>query len=270
MSKLRIATWNLERPTENGHLRNVRRIKKIREIDADLWVLTETHAAITLDGYTSLASQSLPGYHANGESFATILSRWPIRRAVSTLDPYFTVCADVDSPAGPMLVFGTIITYANDRGQDGKSRRWEEHRKSIESHAADWRRLRKDFPDHLFCVAGDFNQSRDGSGWYEDAESLKKLSSALDQSSLQCVTELDMRANGLSRATVDHICLSRSLASGVHTIGAWEGTTEDGGRMSDHNGVFIDIDAQPCSQSDHLQVTLAGSLRSSGSSGRLS
>jgi len=57
-----------------------------------------------------------PGYHAVGESFAAIWSKWPIRRAVPTFDPYFAVCAEIDSPAGPLLVFGTIITYANDRG----------------------------------------------------------------------------------------------------------------------------------------------------------
>lgn len=252
MKSLRIATRNLERPKQNGHSKNLRRIEKMHEIDAGLWVLTETSSAIALDGYASLASEPKPGYHASGESFAAVWSRWPIRRRVRTFDPCFSVCAEVDSPAGPMIVFGTIITYANDRGVSGKARRWEEHRKSIESHAADWRRLRNEFPNHLFCVAGDFNQSRDGSGWYEDADSLKMLSLALDGSLLQCVTEVDMRAIGFlrSRASVDHICLSQSLARGVRAVGAWEGTTEDGCRMSDHNGVVIDIEEQE--QSHHL------------------
>ncbi len=91
-------------------------------------------------------------------------------------------------------------------------------------------------------MTGDFNQNRDESDWYEDAKLLKKRSSALDQLSLQCVTKIDMRANGLARATVDHFCLSRSIASELLSIGAWEGTAEDGYRMSDHNGVFINID----------------------------
>jgi hypothetical protein len=240
---LRIATWNLERPKLNGHDKNSLRLKKIREISADLWVLTETSSAISLDGYSSLASESESGYHSAGENFVTIWTRWPIRRKIPTFDPSFTVCAEIDSPSGPIIVFGTIITYANDGGPNGKARRWEEHRKSINSHAADWYRLQKEFPDHLFCIAGDFNQSRDGSGWYEDAESVKMLSVALDRSSLQCVTEVDMRANGIlqSRASIDHICLSKSLATQVVSVGAWEGTTPDGRRMSDHNGIFIDI-----------------------------
>jgi hypothetical protein len=262
MTVMRIATWNLERPKQNGHSKNLRRIEKIREINADLWVLTETHSAIALDGYACMASPSQPGYHAEGESFAAIWSRWPIRRAVPTFDPYFAVCAEVDSPVGPMIVFGTIITYANDPGPNGKARRWEEHRKSIESHAADWRNLRDQFPNHLFCAAGDFNQSRDGSGWYEDAESLKKLSAALERSSLQCVTEIDMRAKGLlkSRASIDHICLSQSLAKQVFSVGAWEGTSQDGFKMSDHNGVLIEVDAQPCGQPDLAHKAAQGRL----------
>ena len=246
MAQLRIATWNLERPKLNGVAKNSRRLEKILEINADLWVLTETSSAIALEGYAGLASGSEPGYHSAGENFVTIWSRWPIRCQIPTFDQTFTVCAEIDSPFGPMVVFGTIITYANDGGPNGTARRWEEHRKSIAAHDADWYRLRNEFPGHLFCIAGDFNQSRDGSGWYEDAESVKKLSASLDRSSLQCVTEGDMRANGLlqSRASIDHICLSESLASHVVKIGAWEGTTADGSKMSDHNGIVVDIDAQ--------------------------
>lgn len=258
MTHFRIATWNLERPKQKGYVKNCQCLNKIQEIDADLWVLTETHSVITLDGYQCLAAPSQPGYHKEGESFVAIWSRWPIVRSVPTFDPNFALCAEIDSPAGSMLVFGTVITYANDRGTNGKARRWEEHRKSINNYASDWLRLRDAFPHHLFCVAGDFNQSRDGSGWYEDADSVARLSLALDQASLQCVTELDFRANGLSRATVDHICLSRTHANRVRTLGAWEGKTQDGARMSDHNGVFIDIDPQPDGLISPPRVSIEG------------
>lgn len=45
-SSLRIATWNIERPKLNGWKRNPKIAEKIREIDADVWILTETNAAI--------------------------------------------------------------------------------------------------------------------------------------------------------------------------------------------------------------------------------
>mgnify|MGYP000499977200 FL=1 len=46
---LRIATWNLERPSLRGHTRNPRLLARLRATDADLWVLTETNRAIALD-----------------------------------------------------------------------------------------------------------------------------------------------------------------------------------------------------------------------------
>jgi len=243
LGPFRIATWNLERPKPKGIAKNSKRLEKIREIDADVWVLTETSAVISLVGYASVASERYPDYHSESskENYVTIWSRWPILRRIPTFDPYLTVGAEVYSPVGPMIVFGTIITYANDSGPNGTSHRWEEHRKSIQAHDADWQRLRNEFPDHLFCIAGDFNQSRDGSGWYEDAESLKKLTSALEHSSLVCVTEDDMQAKGLSRASIDHICLSQTLATQVTQVTAWEGTSTDGCRMSDHSGIAVDM-----------------------------
>lgn len=91
------------------------------------------------------------------------------------------------------------------------------------------------------CIAGDFNQSRDSSGWYEDKESTEMLSNALQGLGLTCVTEDDMRSQGLSRASIDHICLSDTLSSGVLDVKAWEGTTAKGERMSDHNGIFVKL-----------------------------
>jgi endonuclease/exonuclease/phosphatase family metal-dependent hydrolase len=241
---MRIATWNLERPKPNGAVKNARQQSKIAEIQADLWILTETNSAISLEGCHSLASESLPSYHSAGESFATIWSRTPILNKISTFDPYFAVCAEIESPLGPMIVYGSIITYANDRGLSGASKRWEETRKSIDAHDLDWQNIRKEYPNHPMVVAGDFNQSLDGSGWYADAVSTTKLSEALKRSNLVCETKEDMRKTGKlqTRATVDHICLSRNIAMNSTVVGAWEGTSDVLGRMSDHNGVYVDLE----------------------------
>lgn len=235
----RIATWNLERPRQNGWTKNQRRLDKIREIDADVWVLTETNSAISLqDQYQSVASCASE-YHKAGENLTTIWSRCKILRRLPTFDPTCAVCAEIDSPFGAMIVYGTVITYANDKGMSGTAKRWEEHRRSIHQHHQDWLRIRKQFPDHLMCIAGDFNQSRDQSGWYEEEQSVEMLSLALQDLEIVCVTNENMRAKGLSRATVDHICLPEKLKP--YKVDAWEGTTPETRRMSDHNGVFVDI-----------------------------
>lgn len=242
MKAARIATWNLERPKSRATQRRARQIELIKSTKADLWILTESNQNISLNGYHSISTNPAQGYHTEGECFAMLLSRWPILRTIPTHDPVFAVCAELDSPFGPMIAYGTIITYANDRGRSRKSARWVEHRKSIERHDADWRRLRAEFPNHSFCIGGDFNQNRDGTVWYGDAQSVVALGSALEASGVQCVTQEDFRASGKlqTRASIDHICLSDELADRKTAVGAWEGTVE-GTRLSDHNGVFVDL-----------------------------
>ena len=61
---------------------------------------------------------------------------------------------------------------------------------------------------------------------------------------MQCITEMDMRKEGLSRASVDHICVSQDLGAHIISVGAWEGRTPDNCVMSDHNGVYADIDTE--------------------------
>jgi endonuclease/exonuclease/phosphatase family metal-dependent hydrolase len=237
----RIATWNLERPREKGWVKNQRRLNQIHEIGADLWVLTETNTAVSLQGdYESVASIQ-PEYYTVGENLATIWSRWKVLQSLPTFDPIYTVCAEVDSPFGAMIVYGTVIPYANEKGISGTAKRWEEHRRSIEQHHQDWLRIQKQYPQHLMCIAGDFNQSRDGSGWYSEKQSVDRLSAVLSNLSLHCVTEAKMMGQGLSRATVDHICLSKSLIPHVVSVDFWEGTTPEKERMSDHNGVLVDL-----------------------------
>jgi hypothetical protein len=55
-----------------------------------------------------------------------------------------------------MIVYGTIINYANDKGPSGKWKCWQEHRKEIAEHAKDWLEIRKRYSNHLFLVGGDF------------------------------------------------------------------------------------------------------------------
>ncbi len=67
------------------------------------------------------------------------------------------------------------------------------------------------------------------------------LSTALHNLSVVCMTEENLQTKGLSRSTVDHIWLSESLQSYKVGVGAWEDTTLENGKMSDHNGVFVGL-----------------------------
>lgn len=245
LTELRIATWNLERPTLNGVAKNGLRMEVMRHKQADVWVLTESSIAIQLNGYTVAATPSVTAYHRAGEHYTAILTRWPVQQVLDTWNNQVSICVEVRSPLGPAIIYGTIIAYANYRGLDGTSRRWVEHRKAVEAQGRDWLNLRRQFPGHLFVLAGDFNQSRDGSGWCEDGVSGRLLTHHLAAAGLTCLTEANLNeAFKLGRSTVDHICVGPSHRVRDWTVDAWPGTFY-GRRLSDHNGVLAQVKLDP-------------------------
>jgi hypothetical protein len=239
---MRIATWNLERPDPGDNSRNRARMDKIHEVDADIWILTETHKVIDLSATHHGAATTL-SYRKPlpGESCATVWSRWPILRRIDTSDSSEAVCVEVAHPEGALLVYGSIIAYGGYKGPDGKSRMWQEHYRFIEWHARDWKQLRADFPEHRLITGGDYNQNRDGARWYGTRKGREMLTVAMMTAGLKCVTEEDFVKTGKlrDRHTVDHLCLDETLAASVVTVGAWERARPDGMRLSDHSGVYV-------------------------------
>lgn len=241
-ASLRIATWNLERPTLNGWKKNPGINEKIREIDADIWILTETNASIIPSssrfpqaGYVSLASLPTKELsHKLGESCTAIWSRYGIRQAIRTFEIDNSVCAEIDTPLGQILVYGTILTYANDKGPNNKSKKWDEHRKAIAEHNnKDWMPITKAFPRHALCIAGDFNISFCDNYYSAEANrnDLLGVLEALDMKNLTA----EVKEN------IDHIVVSHSLIADCKTsVSKWNDNKE----LSDHIGVCVEIERQ--------------------------
>ena len=239
---MKIATWNLDRPSPQNEVKIAAQLKCIHEQSADLWILTETHAAIDLGtGYHSAATDPSPRKPRPGESCAVIWARWPILERIPTYDEREAVCVVMNSPLGEMVVYGSIIPYRDYLGPDGTSGRWVEHRRSIDLHRQDWSRIRADHPSRHFVAGGDFNQNRDGAGWYGTQENRELLTNALKEAGLVCATQEDFVQSGKLkvRHTVDHICLDEDLAGAVSSVGAWERENADRLRLSDHSGVYV-------------------------------
>lgn len=239
-TRLRIATWNIDRPRQ-GSSRKEAILEKIREINADILVLTETCSWIQAPLLPHWSATSLIPAKP-GENYASIWSKYPINRTINTFDAETAICAEVETPAGPVIVYGTIITWRDDKGPNKSSKPWEEHYKSIQYHGNDWLGLAKAYPTIPLVVAGDFNQSRDGSTWYGTPQGRELLSEQLAVAGLVCSTQEDMVKNGKlkERHNIDHICISSSMIE-VMKVGAWEGMSQVGVKMSDHNGVYIDV-----------------------------
>lgn len=238
-SHLRIGTWNLDRSGVRKTSRVQPQLDVIKKLNADIWILTETHSSAALNGFESVTSDFDSNYLKEGESYVTILSRFPMQR----IAPFTTACAEISLPFSPfkMIVYGTIITYGADGVYEGEAKAWERHRQAVQAQTAEWSELQGKYPDHLRCVAGDFNENLDGTRWYGVNDAKIAILRGLSEAGLTCETTADLRRNPykLSRATVDHICLSRNHPCAIH-MDAWEGTI-DGNTLSDHNGVLIDI-----------------------------
>ena len=79
MRGMRIATWNIERPKNDTSPSSQRVLAKLREVAADIWILTESHDAIVPDpDFHALSTPTVPAapiHHDEGEHKTTIWTR---------------------------------------------------------------------------------------------------------------------------------------------------------------------------------------------------
>lgn len=249
---MRLATWNVDHASNSSRPKALQ-VDQIAQVNPDILVLTETCRELDLShiGYHSPMYSSQNEYKKH---FSAIWTKFPIVRQIPTYDSETAVCAEIGTPIGNIIVYGTIITWHGDIGSNNESPspQWFEHHKAIQDHGHDWNTL---IQDQIFnqplIVCGDFNQTRDGSKAYcsKDGESIKLLSEQLKRNNLTCVTEEDFGASGklaidpnkgYPRSNIDHICMTSAAFDVLH-VGAWNHFTESGSYLSDHNGVYVDI-----------------------------
>lgn len=245
--RLRVATWNVERPKPRGWKVPPAQRRRMAEVDADIWVLTETHVdhAPTDAHRYSVFSPPHPDRRPEHERWAAIWSRWPMT-PIEDPPPHRrgTVAAIADTPDGPVVIYGTVVAWANERNHDDGSpaRMWEVHLAELDRQAAEWAAIRARHSGVPLVVAGDFNQDRDGSGWYGTRTTRDRLTSGLERAGLVCATADDVVAAGLLRShhLVDHICVPADLSERTE-IHCWENIADNGQRLSDHPVVALDL-----------------------------
>lgn len=244
---IRIATWNLARPRNATSTRASKLLEWIQRIDADVWVLTETHEAIRPGPeYASVSTTGLDRTEISGERWTMIWSRLPILQSQPTSDPIRTVCARVAiQPTRSCHVYGIVLPWRSDRRWLPKSGGLA-FASALQEQEADWLRLRHEFPTDLLCVAGDFNQELAEKSYAGTALGRRELRRALAATQLHCATGDDAdpvaRITGGKRSNIDHICWDAAVATArpVRT-GAWPTTVEELRGLTDHFGVWADV-----------------------------
>lgn len=237
---MRIGTWNVEYGV--GAEKNARRLRRLREMNCDVWVLTETHDDLDLGAdYQAVSTTPRPNKRA-GSRWTTIWSRLPIVKSVAVEDLNRTVAVLLESPVGPLIVFGTVLPWNTDRGANGLGKGWSEFYRVAPLQSQEWAKLAATNPGVALCVAGDLNMNLGGPHYYGSAKGRELLRVGLKEAALVCVTESDRMPRGLlMHGPIDHICLSASIAPHTSVVNAWEGTDGDGVRLSDHSGLVVAV-----------------------------
>ena len=112
---MKLSLWNLMRPNSKSVSRNSIFLDTLTSINPDIIILTETNSIINPGNqYNSISTTPLPELYENiqyqpGENRVTIYSKYPILKQIPTADSYSSVCAEIATPYGPLIIYGTII-----------------------------------------------------------------------------------------------------------------------------------------------------------------
>lgn len=240
---MRIGTWNVEYAYQP-------RLDAIRQTlvrhPADIWVLTETHDDLVPEGcgyavHSADRPRSWSGIRP-GSRWVSIWSAFPILRQVQTRDAKRTVAAVIDTPRGALLVYGTVLPWHSDRGDnptDSVVPNWSEHHREIPDQASEWLDLKARERVDQVCVAGDYNTDMTTGRRYGTQKGIRMLQEGLAGADLFCATLPDAMPEGIAHISlIDHIALPRHWAPETKIEAAWPASK---GELSDHSGVVVRV-----------------------------
>lgn len=216
---MKIATWNLER-AKKKKMQQI--IDILTGIDADIFILTETNAAVQLAGYVCISTELLPPDYENtdyetGENRVSILTKYNTAKRHETYDLYTTVCVDIETPLGTLTVYGSII------GVFGNKQPY--FNKDLFGQLNDFEKL---FVNRNVCFAGDLNTTFTGRTW-PSKNARQTLNDAFQKYKLTNTT-------ATIQDTVDHIVVSSEfIGNKQFEIKTWNHDK----KLSDHVGHLL-------------------------------
>jgi exonuclease III len=238
MAQMKIATWNLESINRLTPRREDEFHRTMKKIEADVWVLTETWTDFKpLPGY-ELVAQSSEARDLNPERrWVSIWARSSLTYEQRTIQrqPDRMACCRIEQPGQrDMVVVGTVLPWPSDKLWPGATGFCN----ALADQASDWRRLQETNDTSSFLVAGDFNQAIPYQPWYGSKQAAK----ALQVQDLVCLTPGNDPLTGKPR--IDHFCVK---SDGPRTpvlrhVDTWEIPLLAGKPITDHSGVYIDLD----------------------------
>ena len=242
---MRIANWNVNHARESWRRSALK--AQMCAINADVWILTETHSSLEPGpGYECVARSDPFDELKEDESWVSIWSRLPFGKRLPTADGTFSAAATVKLVNGsPLTVFGMVLPWRGRSWSDQPSAGAVAFEAALRCQQADWAAATRD-PRNAVCVAGDFNQDLSARPFYWSRRAHDLLGTALAESGLTAVTgdptdPVRVLTDGRS-ACIDHICISQPLKAKLAAQScAWAPTVDDR-VLSDHPGIYVDVD----------------------------
>ncbi len=225
---MRIATWNVERLKHHRSLDEI--VAACERIQADILVLTESDERICPKYLHSFHTPSPPDlklpafdeplHYQPTEHRVSIFTNYPCIRQHSTFDAHTALCVELDTPAGSLLVYGTIVGILGNRHKSFEQ--------DLSQQIADWKRLTAKHEN--LCVCGDFNCSF-ADNYYFTMSGRAMLQQGFQDCGMRILTESVPHC-------IDHIAISeRMIAQGDLQIGEWNQEKT----LSDHKGICVDL-----------------------------
>lgn len=220
---MRIATWNAERLKHKKY--SDKMIFECEKICADILVLTETDMRLrpnfrycfhtpVLKGVTD------PAAYRETENRVSVFTNYRCAGQHSTYDENTSICVELETDRGNLLVYGTIMGITGNR--------CAAYGKEPEKQLEDIKRFAE--AGFCICVAGDFNCTFCDS-YYFTKYGRSLILSAFAESDISILTE------NVSQC-IDHIAVSgKFIGNADIRINEWNLDRS----LSDHKGIVVEI-----------------------------
>lgn len=218
---MKIATWNVERLKHRKHCDEMKAM--CEALNAEILVLTETDNQLKpRSNYTfsttPLGENEIVSYRPT-ERRVAMHTKFPCIRRYQTHDEKTSLCVELDTPLGALVVYGTIIGVLGNRHP---------------SFQEDLRQILQDLDSipqgSNICLCGDFNCSF-SDNYYFTHQARNLMLEAFEKKKMVVLTCLQPEC-------IDHIAVSHSFVSDhAVKIHEWNGDK----RLSDHKGILVNI-----------------------------
>ncbi|WP_409377676.1 endonuclease/exonuclease/phosphatase family protein [Gracilimonas aurantiaca] len=231
---MKIGLWNIDHPEYyEGKLSQNQRFIRIKEYlkeqDCDIYILCETNAALTLDGYFAFYSDESPyinksrNYNKPNAYYQVgVYSRVPARQRTIT-EPINGVLCEITNGNQKFLLYGNVITIKDRWKKDSDltySDRLQEQLSQFESLA-----------DEGFIIGGDLNLRK---GWANKNKAYNKVKQFAKDNDLCWPTS--ERTD-----TVQHMIHSNDLITSLEIDASVQHDKVRKNRLSDHPFVRVDV-----------------------------